>query len=140
MTRINVVPVEELTDNFILAEYFELPRLFPLIEKAADRTENQDKTIKALPLTYRLGEGHMRFFYDKLSYLYDRHKQLLKEGTKRGLTLQVDPNVPQRYLDQMLNVSRVWYHDYTPTPEAIQLNWDRLQVRRRYEGGSYPSK
>lgn len=135
MTRINVVPVDELTDNFILAEYFELPRLFPLIGKAIERGDNE------VPETYRLGTGHMRFFYDKLTYLFRRFEQLDNEGAKRGLNLKVDPDVDPAFLDPQ------WYgpefdnrwNDYTPTPEAIQLNRDRLQFRRRYDGGSYPS-
>jgi deoxyribonuclease (pyrimidine dimer) len=138
MTRINVVPVSELTDNFLLAEYFELPRLFPLIEKHVHKVEVLDKPGGRIPEHYVLGEGHMRFFYDKLFYLYDRHNKLYEEGIKRGLDLKVDPRVPDKYLEgPMLQVSSFWYKNYVPTFEAQQLNWNRLQYRRRYDGGTY---
>lgn len=137
MTRINVVPVEELTDNFILAEYFELPRVFMNINKAIMR--NESPVDPKNPTEYVLGTGHMRFFYNKVTYLKNRHRQLYREGTKRGLTLVADPDTDGKtWVDADLNSG--WFNDYTPTPEAIQLNWDRLQVRRRYEGGSYPSR
>lgn len=35
MTRINVVPVTELTDKHLLAEYRELPRIFGASKKMA---------------------------------------------------------------------------------------------------------
>lgn len=35
MTRINCVPVEELSGPHLVAEYRELPRVFALAEKAA---------------------------------------------------------------------------------------------------------
>lgn len=136
MTRINVVPVEELTDNFILAEYFELPRVYILVEK--HMRKNHAVMNMDIPPTYRLGKGHVLFFYDKLKYLVRRSGQLWQEGTKRGLKLQQDPSTEGYQL--LWFVDGPLWNDYIPTPEAIQLNWDRLQVRRRYEGGSYSSK
>lgn len=135
MTRINVVPVEELTDNFILAEYFELPRVFLNINKAIDRGESPHDPQN--PTEYVMGKGHMRFFYNKVTYLRNRHRQLHREGTKRGLTLVVDPVTYGKtwvYADK----NSGWFEDYVPTAEAIQLNLNRLQIRRRYEGGVYP--
>jgi len=134
MTRINVVPVEELTDNFILAEYYELPRLFVNINAAIDRHE--DPNDPRNPTEYKLGKGHMRFFYNKVTYLKNRHRQLHQEGTKRGLNLKTDPDTHSKTWVRAESNS-AWFNDYEPTPEAIQLNRDRLQYRRKYEGGSY---
>lgn len=133
MTRINVVPVEELTDNFILAEYFELPRIFLNVHKLLSKgKEVRDREI---PDHYVLGKGHMIFFYHKLHYLYKRHRQLREEGTKRVLSLKVDPAAE---CIEMISFRHTdYWGDYEPTPEAIQLNRDRLQYRRKYEGGLY---
>lgn len=140
MTRINVVPVEELSDNFLLAEFFELPRMWPLIYRAIQKNDRD------IPETYRLGAGHLRFFYDKITYLDARHSRLWHEGKRRGLNLQKDPNIHIWYQDvvDLTNTSELlgedplfWFKDYEPTPEAIQLNRDRLQYRRRYDGGVY---
>ena len=81
MTRINIVPVESLTRQHLLAEYRELPRVFALAHKASlsskPWTHKQSKE-------YTLGTGHVIFFYDKLSFLAIRHKQLIAEMEKRG--------------------------------------------------------
>ena len=131
MTRINVVPVEELSDNFLMAEYFELPRLYPLIIKAAQRDDRE------IPAEYLMGEGHMRFFYNKLSYLFQRHNKLQLEGIKRQLKLVIDPKVQMPTELALRNLNSWWWGDYKPTPEAIQLNRDRLALRHRTVGGVY---
>jgi deoxyribonuclease (pyrimidine dimer) len=133
VTRINVVPVDELTDNFLMAEYFELPRIFVLAKKHHDA--GRVPADLDIPDTYRLGEGHMRFFYDKLRWLYQRHINLGIAGHGRELDLRVDPHT--RIPNPLWFMGTIWYGNYQPTPEAIQLNWDRLQFRRRYDGGIY---
>ena len=131
MTRINVVLVNELSDNFIMAEFFELPRIYPLAVKAAQRDDRD------IPEHYVMGEGHMRFFYNKLSYLVARQAKLRAEGLRRGLKLIVDPkaNVPSMFILRSLN--SFWWQDYVPTAEAIQLNRNRLAYRHRTIGGAY---
>ena len=140
MTRINVIPVEELTDNFLLAEYFELPRMWPLIYRAIQKDDRQ------IPEAYRLGSGHLRFFYNKFRWLDRRHAQLWAEGHRRALSLQKEPGIEifPSDIEELLKAAEMmgddvsfWFADYQPTAEAIQLNLDRLQYRRRYPGGSY---
>lgn len=133
MTRINVIPVTELTDNFLLAEYFELPRVFLLVHKHTMKgREPEDLKI---PPTYRLGTGHVSFFYDKLKWLNRRMIALEWEGKKRNLTLVIDPAAV--CIERSSFRHTKFWGDYEPTPEAIQENWNRLQVRRRYDGGMY---
>jgi deoxyribonuclease (pyrimidine dimer) len=134
MTRINVIPPDQLTDNFLRAEIFELPRLFPLVCKAAGKGNT------VVPNTYRLGEGHMRFFYNKLTFLFKRFNALRNEAHKRGIPIVTDPAVDPAYLAPQHYGPEIpsWYwQDYEPTAEAIQLNLDRLAVRRKYDGGVY---
>ena len=68
MTRINTVPVECLSDKHLLAEYRELPRIFTAVAKIYD-SGNQLPTD--IPPNYKLGAGHVKFFYDKLLWLID---------------------------------------------------------------------
>lgn len=63
MTRINCVPVQELSGPHLVAEYRELPRVFALVRKAALRGSFSQ------PETYTLGKGHVLFFYTRLEYL-----------------------------------------------------------------------
>ena len=41
MTRINVVPVEELTNKHLMAEYHEITRIFRLVREAQNRGINK---------------------------------------------------------------------------------------------------
>lgn len=110
MTRINCIPVEDLTDKHLLAEYRELPRVFKLARPDAN-----------IPPTYRLGTGHVTFFYNKLGYLQRRQSQIIRECQKRGFNIQ--------YTNPYWNVPEELGNDWTPTPEAMALNRARIADR-----------
>lgn len=57
MTRINLVPVQNLCDQHLLAELRELPRIPNAVEKGRYSLLN-------VPTEYVLGKGHVTFFYD----------------------------------------------------------------------------
>lgn len=122
MTRINCVPVEELTDKHLGAEYRELPRLFTQVQKAIERGESP--CDKRNPREYRLGKGHTRFFYDKIAWLYDRHIQLAKECERRGRKVNY-PRPPE----WVFNIPNEWWCEWQPTPEAMELNRQRIKDR-----------
>lgn len=136
MTRINVVPVSELTDNFIMAEYYELPRVFLLVHRHT--LKGREPGELGIPSAYTMGSGHVKFFYDKLKWLTERHRQLREEGKKRKLDLHVDPDAAG--IEHISFRHTAFWGDYVPTPEAIQINRNRLQIRRTYPGGSYEAK
>lgn len=125
MTRINVVPVEELSRQHLVAEYRELPRIFTLVQKAIERGERP--TDPKNPREYKLGPGHVRFFYPRLGYLYQRQAALCREMRRRGYRVGYDHYglgwdiPPERYPD--------WWQDYAPTPEAISINRQRIKER-----------
>lgn len=125
MTRINVVPVEELTREHLVAEYRELPRIFGCVRAAIERGERPDDPRN--PTKYCLGKGHMRFFYDKLRFLYFRHAELVGEMQRRGYK-------PVFGEPPLIGVTGgpefdVWWNDYNPTPEALALNRERINAR-----------
>jgi deoxyribonuclease (pyrimidine dimer) len=116
MTRINCIPVTELTNKHLVAEYRELPRVFKLARPAPDA-----------PLEYTLGKGHVLFFYDKLKYCYQRQKELYNEMLKRGFKPTFDPEGLKAFYQH----TNVW-NDWTPTPEALAINRER--IRQRLQG------
>jgi deoxyribonuclease (pyrimidine dimer) len=122
MTRINCVPVKELTDKHLGAEYRELPRLFGQIQKAIERGEQPND--KRNPTEYKLGTGHTRFFYDKVPWLLNRYTQLVKECGIRGRTVNF-PIVPA----SVWTIPNEWWNDWQPTPEAMEINRQRIQER-----------
>lgn len=127
MTRINCVPVQELCREHLIAEYRELPRIFALAAKACDRGDVPSN----FPRTYRLGKGHVLFFYDKLRWLRKRHGELYWEMKDRGYK-------PTFCCDlQGLDLPDEWQCDWAPREEDLEANrariLDRLPARLRGE-------
>lgn len=118
MTRINVVPVTELCDQHLLAEHRELTRIPNFILK-------HNGNVKLAPINsdYVLGTGHVRFFYNKLLYLYDRYRKLHEECRARGFL--VKNNWPYRIV---LIDADVW-SNYYPTDNALKINRERIALR-----------
>lgn len=112
MTRINVVPVEQLCNEHLKAEYRELIRVF-----------RSAKVRDDVPEKYTLGRGHVIFFSNKLTWVLKRYDQLIFEMKKRGF--RTTPVIGLRDCDPSL------YNDWEPDDEAINLNWQRL--RQRYQ-------
>lgn len=115
MTRINVVPVEELCNKHLLAEYRELPRVFKLARPCHDA-----------PKQYTLGAGHVKFFYDKLGWLLARQRALVNEMTRRGFK---PTHTASTLMDKAVKAEDWQWKTYTPTPEALALNRARIVTR-----------
>ena len=113
MTRINVgIPVEELTGPHLIAEHREIKRVPNLIRKGKYNMDGQ-------PNEFKMGPGHVKFFYDKLKYLHIRYNQIYKECLRRGY------NVAD-YNEAWDGVPDNLYNDYEPTTEGIKLIRQRI--------------
>lgn len=115
VTRINVVPVEELCDQHLLAEHRELTRIPNCIAKGR-------YSLKGQPSEYTLGTGHVKFFYDKLSWLDCRYHQLHNECLARGFN-------PSWKWPESYDFPHDLCKDYEVTDEALSLNRGRIQER-----------
>lgn len=120
MTRINLIPPEELSNKHLVAEYRELPRVFRLSYKWHKRNRPT-----AIPAEYTLGQGHVTFFYNKLRFLADRHLDICLEMFLRGFVVNF-PHVPV-FPDQ----ARDLWKGYRPTRKALRLNRERIAKRLR---------
>ena len=125
MTRINLVEPHQLTDKHLMAEYRELPRIFTAVLKL----QEQGKTPADvdIPDHYVLGQGHMKFFYNKLSWLHSRYINLYEELLKRGFDLNL--MLFKSILNSTMPLDIKWFNDYQPSPEDIYLNMIRLCKR-----------
>ncbi len=123
MTRINCVSVQELSQQHLVAEYRELPRVFNLARKALERNDIQYFE------EYRLGKGHLLFFYTRLGYLARRHAELVQEMLRRGYK----PTFTSPLRDAHSDIPDVLWGDWNPTEEAIKLNRRRILERSRNE-------
>ncbi|VGM95439.1 Pyrimidine dimer DNA glycosylase [uncultured Avibacterium sp.] len=115
MTRINVVPPQELCDQHLLAEHRELTRIPNAVAKGKYNLAGQ-------PADYKLGEGHVRFFFNKLQFLKNRYDLLHQECKARGF------NVQYFWPEDLPQDPSLW-QDYQPTENALTLNRERIQLR-----------
>ncbi|MDR5651311.1 pyrimidine dimer DNA glycosylase/endonuclease V [Ruixingdingia sedimenti] len=122
MTRINCIPPAELTTPHLVAEYRELPRIFGLVRAAIARGEGPGDPRN--PGDYRLGPGHVRFFYPRLGWLARRQAALVAEMQARGhAPAFTDP------WGLIEGIPADWCGDWTPTPAAMALNRARIAER-----------
>ena len=112
MTRINVgIPPIELTDKHLLAEHREIKRIPNCIAKGR-------YSMEGIPNRFKLGEGHVKFFYNKLYYLFKRYIKLYIECKNRGFNVQC-------YIHAWDNVPSNLMNNYQPT------NMDSKIVQKR---------
>ena len=112
MTLINVgICPTELTDKHLLAEHREIKRIPNCINKGR---YNMD----GIPNKFKLGKGHVKFFYNKLEYLFLRYVHLYLECKYRGFNVQ-------NYSKAWDNLPKELLNHYKPTKR------DRLIVQQR---------
>lgn len=111
MTRINVIPVEELSDQHLIAEYHELPRVF-----------KQKISVYDAPVGYCLGKGHCKWAKKHGAFLQDRYIALQREMAYRGFMV--------RFGSDFTAWTNHW-NNYLPTNQDIDLN--RQRIREKYE-------
>lgn len=122
MTRINVVPVNELTRQHLVAEYRELPRIYNLVRKRIE-LGNKPTDIKCPP-KYTLGKGHVLFFYNKLKWLTDRYDSLCNEMKQRGYTVNYGDST------KLVNgIPDEWFGTFEIDDEMLAINRQRINDR-----------
>lgn len=122
MTRINVIDPRELTDQHLMAEYRELPRVFALSRAALDRNVNA-------PKNYTMGTGHVKFFYDKTPWLAQRHSLIVNELKRRGYNLG--------FTLSLVPVEGYPPSNWSPSPADVEVNMERLRLRLREKNGTF---
>lgn len=127
MTRINLVDPTVLTDKHLMAEYRELPRIFTAVLKLQEQHCYNFETI-GIPSEYVLGKGHVKFFYNKIGWLLKRYESIFNELVfHRGFNLDKDMFVSIK--KEAMSLRRIFFTEYTPTPQEIYLNMARLCKR-----------
>ena len=122
MTRINVgIPPAELVNQHLLAEHREIKRIPNCIAKGK---YNMD----GIPETFKLGKGHVKFFYDKLLHLKKRYVRLYEECIKRGFNVQ-------NYIKAWDNVPKELMNDYNVKANDIRIIRERIneKLQSKYE-------
>lgn len=120
MTRINVVLPSELVDKHLIAEWKEISRI---LTQARKPNKNEK-----WPETYRMGTGHMKFFYIRLAYIEWRYRQLYSEMKSRKFNANYEMMESIIAKAKEIHSKDMWYH-YIPTPTALIINRKRLAKR-----------
>lgn len=116
MTRINanIRPIE-LTNSHLLAEIRELPRILNTVKSGKAKIENSTDV-------FSLNRGHICFFYPRLKYLVERHKDLVKEANFRRFKV-LDYSESYKDLPQHL------FNDWKPSNEVREILKERINKR-----------
>lgn len=130
MTRINIIPVQCLTNSHLLAEYKEITRPFnKVISRIEKYGVNDALNGVSIPNRYVLGAGHESFFFNKLLWLYKRYYKLKEELLNRGFNIDIDKfHEITRHLARELRSTPYW-NQWGTTPEDYYLNMARLTKR-----------
>ena len=122
MTRINIVPVQEIQNKQLMAEYHESIRVFSYVIKS--------EKIPEIPEKYCLGTGHVKFFFDKIPFILERYSQIHSELLKRGFKLNQETFVKN------LNKGKLAFQkfpkiqkDWKPSEMEKAINRNRIQER-----------
>ena len=122
MTRINIVPTEELADQHLVAEYREMFMVGSALQRSL-KSPNWEKNKKTWPETFTLNSGHVKFFYNKGLYLHKRYDELVSEMKRRGM--KPDPTRKfkrEQWPDEL-------YLDWEPTEAEQLIVRQRIQER-----------
>lgn len=116
MTRINCgIPPAELGRKHLIAEHREMKRIPNAVAKGK-------WNLKGQPLKFKLGTGHVKFFYTRLGYLKKRYEEVYAECIKRGYSVQY-------YGGCWNNIPPNLMGDYTPTEEDKEIIRERIKER-----------
>ncbi|MEO6305035.1 MAG: pyrimidine dimer DNA glycosylase/endonuclease V [Bacteroidia bacterium] len=116
MTRINVgIPPKELTSKHLIAEHREIKRIPNCVSKGRFNLKNT-------PLEFKLGKGHVSFFYNKLLFLKNRYEDIYKECIDRGFKVSY-------WGECWKDIPQCLMNDYSPTLKDENLIRERIKER-----------
>ena len=122
MTRINVIPPSELTDQHLMAEYRELPMVMGSLKRTL--SSKAGWLLSKVPKQYTLNSGHVYFFTNKKSFLQKRFNELIAELKYRDYNI----NPSLRIIDWSV-FDTVPQIDWEPTDHCKKINVDRIKER-----------
>lgn len=114
MTRLNQVPVEEMSDQNLFAEGHEIPRM---VKMKVDISDAPDR--------YCLGKGHVKWGAKHALFVIKRYDAILKEMKYRGFK----PNYTTEDLLKYAIEHNKSLLDYEPDENDIKISRDRIIER-----------
>ena len=119
MTRINIIPVSELYDQHLIAEYREITMIPASLNKTLKSKAGLNKS--KISKQYTLNTRHVYFFYNKGKYLDKRYKEIIKEMKARGFK----PDSKRKFPKEIF-INNNLYNDWIPTIEDYKIIRKRI--------------
>ena len=120
MTRINLIDVCKMTDQHLLAEYRELPRIVNDWKKRY----GDIKFYKAIPNKFCLGQGHVKFFRNKIKFLIQRYRLIVDELLKRNFAIK-QTSIVDNEVSHILTID-INQITWKPSNEDIEISQQRI--------------
>ena len=122
MTRINIVPLQELADQHLVAEYREMFMVGSALQRTL-ASKNRDKSLSSIPEKFTLNTGHVKFFYNKGEYLHKRYDAIVQEMKRRGMNPDPERKFKREQWPDEL------YNDWDPNDQELSIVRQRIQER-----------
>ena len=129
MTRINIIPASELTDQHLIAEYREITMVPGSLKRTLKSKAGFRK--ERVSSKYTLNSGHVYFFYDKGLYLNRRYKELVQEMEERGFNPDPDRKFPKEVFPKEL------YNDWMPSLDEQKIVRQRIEEKIKMKPNWY---
>jgi deoxyribonuclease (pyrimidine dimer) len=124
MTRINSgIAPKELHRLHLIAEYREIT-MVPAALRRSLRTKSVESVKSSIPSEFTLNAGHVKFFYDKLTYLQARFCVIVSEMEARGYTVNKARAVA------FDGFPSVFYKGWNETAKARSILQERIALRK----------
>ena len=129
MTRINCVDPSVLTTKHLIAEWHELPRVFTLILAHCKKLQSAHyatdvRWLLSVHREYKMGIGHVKFFYPRAQWLKERYVALYKEMHRRRMN--VNTGILKSNLMKAKAIPTQYCNSWVPTPTDWEKNIERL--------------
>ena len=122
MTRINLVPPSELTDQHLIAEYREIFMVAGSLRRTL--ISNSGYNESKVPKKYTLNKGHVYFFYNKGKYLHKRYLDLISEMKSRGFS----PSEDRKFPKEIFIINNL-YNNWVPDNNDLLLIRERINQK-----------
>ena len=125
MTRINLVPAENLADQHLMSEWREI-KMVPAALRRSLRTKTIQSILKSVPSRYTLNTGHVTFFYNKMKFLTDRYEILSNELLARSYNLSKIGTFDQ-FMEDIPGAFKT--DSWHPDKKEVDINVERICMR-----------
>ena len=117
-----LISPSELSDQHLIAEYREIFMVGSALRRSL-KSANWKNTRKNLPSSFTLNTGHVKFFYNKGKYLYNRYQKLIEEMKVRGM--KPDPS----RIFKKEQWPKDLYNDWEPSKSDMDLV--RIRIKEK---------